>query len=198
MDESSSPCMSPLRDGMSWAALCQYWPHWGTEVTLGTCFLRSELGEGSGRKEMQADRRAGLRPGSSAGYMWSMGPRQHSLGSYHDFFGNGTEKEPIWLGRLIWHAACSLLWPVSAMDRLSYFYGSGLLPTPELNALTLRSKWWILPLFHYLAYSFHMLLGVWLLDQTWQHPWKIFREKVISSFGFQAKSPLLAWAGSSL
>ena len=78
------------------------------------------------------------------------------------------------------------------MDRLSYFYGSGLLPTPELNALTLRSKWWILPLFHYLAYSFHMLLGVWLLDQTWQHPWKIFREKIIGSFGFQAKSPLLA------
>lgn len=46
---------------------------------MGTFFLRSELGEGSGRKEMQADRRAGLRPGSSAGYMWSVGPRQHSL-----------------------------------------------------------------------------------------------------------------------
>lgn len=48
-------------------------------MTLGTFFLRSELGEGSGRKEMQADRSAGLHPGISAGYMWSMGPRQHSL-----------------------------------------------------------------------------------------------------------------------
>lgn len=153
--------------GLSRAALCQYWPHWETEVTLGTFFLHSELGEGSGRKEMQGEQGCAQGVVQATCGVWGLG---------------NTDSRKLWF---LWkwpregthptgqvYSTCSVqspLWPLSVTYRLSYFYGSWLLPTPELNALTLRSKWWVLPFsttWHTLSTSF-LESGFWIkLDST--------------------------------
>lgn len=178
---------------MSQAASCQYWSHWGTEVTLGTFFLTVSQGEGRGKKELQVDRWTGLPPGEFCRLQWGVwvlgNTALQAVTMISSEVAHGME--PVWLPRLVLHAVCrgrcdlSLLW-----ERLPYFYGFRLLLGPELNALNLRCKCWISPLFYYLAYpSSHLLLGVWLLGQTWWHPTKMPRKKVISSLCFQEKHP---------
>ena len=190
-DRSSSPCRSSLRSGNVSGSIVSILVPLRDRGDSGDVFPHSEP-RGGQRQEGNA---GGQVNRAAAGRVlqwgvWVLGntaPQAVTMISSEVAHG----MEPVWLPRLVLPAACrgrcdlSLLW-----ERLPYFYGSRLLLTPELNALNLRSKWWISPLFHYLAYpSFHILLGVWLLGQTWWHPTKMSRKKVINSLCFQEKHP---------
>lgn len=162
MDESSVPAWALSGMGLSRATLCQYWPHWETEVTLGTFFFTLSWG---GQRQERNARWAGLRPGSCAGYMWSVGPRQrHSLRKLSWFLWKWRREGTHRLGRFILCAACRVCCDLSLLriDCLtSMAPGSS---HPWTDALTLRSKWWILPFsttWHTLSTSF-LESGFWI------------------------------------
>lgn len=131
MDESSSPCMSPLRDGTVSGSTVPILAPLRDRGDSRDLF--SSLWAGGGQRQERNARWAGLRPGSCAGYMWSVGPRQHSLQEVIMISLEMAQRGNPSTGQV--YSTCSLqslLWPLSVTYRLSYFYGSWLLPTPEL------------------------------------------------------------------
>lgn len=107
MDKPSSPCMSPLRDGTILGSTVPILAPLRDRGDSGDLFSSFWAGGGQ-QQEGNASRQVSRYvSGEFCRLHGEYGSQATQLpGSYHDFFGNGTEREPIWLGRLILYAAC--------------------------------------------------------------------------------------------